>query len=309
MKRSSAMLAPLFASILWGGMYVVSKWSLPVIAPVTLSLIRITVGSVSLLIFVWFTKPNRSIPWRDWIGFSGLGLLVTITLVGQLVGTDLTNASQGSIFTMATPIFTVFLGVQFLDEQTTIRKIGGIAVAVLGVFLIVNSEYSLNSVLSSNFLGIGVFFFSSLAWAGFTVFGKPLIRRYSPLETAAYAAVTSVPITAVLLPLEWSVYERSFSIGEATPAMILALLYLGIMSTAVAWFLWYTGVEQVSAGTVSVYLFAQPAVGVALGAILLNEAIGPMFLLGAVVMSVGIYFVSTEREPSNPEQSREATRP
>lgn len=210
---------------------------------------------------------------------------------------------------MATPIFTVFLGVQFLDENISTRKIVGIAVAVLGVTCIVSSEYGLDSIATSNFIGIGLFFCSSLAWAGFTVFGKPLIRRYSPLETAAYAAITSVPMTALLLPLEWSIYERPFSFGEATPAVILALLYLGVMSTAVAWFLWYTGVERVSAGTVSVYLFAQPAVGVALGAIFLQESIGPMFLLGAFVMAVGIYLVSAERESSNREPSHEAAKP
>ncbi|WP_394351856.1 EamA family transporter [Halorubrum distributum] len=74
-----------------------------------------------------------------------------------------------------------------------------------------------------------------------------------------------------------------------------AVLYLGLASTAAAWFLWYKGLAYVSAGTVAVFFFAQPVVGAALGAALLGEALGPDFLAGGALMAVGIWIVSRER--------------
>ncbi|WP_408960314.1 DMT family transporter [Natrinema sp. 74] len=287
-------IGPLLASLMWGGMYVVSKWSLPVIGPITLGFFRVTIGALALMVIVQVTKPTRAVPRRDWIGFGVLGMFVTITIVGQFVGTDFTNASQGSIFTMATPIFTLVLGVHHLNETMTLRKLGGVAVAVGGVACIVFAQYGMSSIAASNYLGVGLFFTSSLAWASFTVFGKSLIQRYSPVEVAAYAALASVPMIAVFLPVDWILYERPFTLADLSPSVVLAILYLGIMSTAAAWYLWYTGLKYTSAGTVSIYLFAQPAIGVGLGVLVLHESVGPLFFLGAVVMSIGIYAVSTE---------------
>jgi len=67
------------------------------------------------------------------------------------------------------------------------------------------------------------------------------------------------------------------------------------LSTAVAWYCWYKGLETLDAGTVAVYFFAQPVVGAALGALLLGESIGPGFVAGGVILGVGIYLVSTAR--------------
>ena len=58
-------------------------------------------------------------------------------------------------------------------------------------------------------------------------------------------------------------------------------------------YLWYKGLEYADAGTVAVFFFVQPLVGTLLGALLLNEPVGPEFITGGVVMAVGIYVVST----------------
>ena len=66
-------------------------------------------------------------------------------------------------------------------------------------------------------------------------------------------------------------------------------------STAVAWYLWYKGLEYVSAGTVAAFFFTQPVVGGALGVVFLGESVGLGFVLGGVLMAVGVWIVSRER--------------
>ena len=64
-------------------------------------------------------------------------------------------------------------------------------------------------------------------------------------------------------------------------------------ATALAWYLWYKGIERAAASTTAVAFFAQPVVGIALGGLLLNEAIGPALVAGGVVLAVGVGLVST----------------
>lgn len=77
------------------------------------------------------------------------------------------------------------------------------------------------------------------------------------------------------------------------------MLYLGLASTAAAWYLRYKGLEYVDAGTVAVFFFAQPAVGAVLAALFLGEALGPAFTVGGAVMAAGVYVVSTARADSD----------
>ena len=300
-------LGPLLAATLWGGMYVVSKWGFESVPPVTLAFLRVFVGALTLLVAVRILYPQREFSRSDWYGFGVLGIWVAVTLTTQFVGTDLTTASEGALLTVLTPIFTLGFGIVVLDELLTRRKVTGMTVALGGTVVVLASRHSLTNLGAGSMLGIAMLVLASVGWAVYTVWGKPLVQRYSALETAAYSTALSVPMLGVLVPVE-------FGLTAATPATIVltlpivaAVFYLGVLSTAVAWYCWYKGVEYVETGTVAVYFFAQPAVAAALGAIFLGESLGPGFFTGGVVMAIGIYLVSTsEKQATDPETTPSA---
>jgi drug/metabolite transporter (DMT)-like permease len=294
----SPVLAPLVASAIWGGMYVVSKWGFASMPPLALACSRVVVGSLVLLVVVRTTTPPRDFSRRDWVGFAGLALVLTVSIASQFLGTDLTTAGQGSLVTVLTPVFTLALGVAVLDESLGPRKLGGAVLAFLGTALVLAGRYDPAVLTAGDLLGPGILVLAAATFAAYTAFGKPLIRRYSALETATYATVLSVPLFALLALAEYLWWDAGVVSVVVTPGLVAAVLYLGVVSTALAWYLWYKGMEEVDAGTVSVTFFAQPVVGVGLGALLLDEAIGPLFLLGGVVMAAGVYLVSTARADS-----------
>ncbi len=295
LSRRVLAFAPLLAAVFWGGMYVVSKWGFDAIPPITLGFLRVLLGAAVLVVLVRIYYPTRAFSRRDWYGFTFLGVWVAITMATQFVGTDLTTASEGSLITVLTPVFTVVLGVFVLDELITRRKSFGMGLALVGTVLVLAGQYDLVTIGAGSVMGIVMLIVASAGWAIYTVWGKPLIRRYSALETATYSTVIAVPMLAVLVPIE--LYVRDIAIGSipVTLPIIAAVLYLGVLSTAVAWYCWYKGLEFADAGTVAVYFFAQPLVGAALGALFLDETVGLGFVLGGVLMAVGIYFVSTEK--------------
>jgi len=115
--------------------------------------------------------------------------------------------------------------------------------------------------------------------------------------TATYSTVVAVPMLGVLALGELLVTGYAIEDLSLSPSLplVAAVLYLGLASTAAAWYLWYKGLEYVDAGTVAVFFFAQPVVGTVLGVVFLDERVGGGFLFGGAVMALGIYVVSTSR--------------
>ncbi|MFO8114953.1 MAG: DMT family transporter [Halorubrum sp.] len=287
-------LAPLAAAALWGGMYVVSKWGFALIPPVTLGFLRVALGAAAL----WLVVAGRggAAPTRaEWPTFVALGGWVTLTVATQFVGTGLTNASQGSLLTVLTPVFTVALGALVLGERVTATKAAGMAVAGVGTAVVLAGQYDLASVAGGNLLGVTLLLVGSAAWAAYTVWGLRAVRRYGALRAATYSSLASVPMLGALAVGELWYLGRSPAELPLTVESVSAVLYLGLAATAAAWYLWYKGLEYVPAGTVAAFFFAQPAVGAALGAGLLGEALGPGFLVGGALMAAGIWIVSVER--------------
>ena len=284
--------APLLAAGLWGGMYVVSKWGFSEIPPLTLVFLRVVIGAGVLYLGVRLTMPVRSFSRREWRRFATLAIWLTAALTTQFVGTDLTNASQGSLLTVLTPVFMVGLGVATLGEHLTRGKVVGTGLASVGTFIVLLGQYDVSTLTSGNLLGVGLLLFSAFSFAAFSAFGKPLIERYSALETATYATVLSVPMFGVFVPVELYMRPAALSSVSVTLPVIGAVLYLGVLSTAAAWYCWYKGMEYADASTVAVYFFAQPVVGIVLGSVLLGEETGISIMGGGALLVLGVFLVN-----------------
>ena len=297
MAVDRAALGPLLASAFWGGMYVVSKWGFSVVPPLTLGFLRVVLGGVVLYTVVRATSDVTVEP-ADYRQFAVLGAWVAATIATQFVGTELTNASQGSLLTILTPVFTVGLGAAVLGERVGRRKTVGVGIAVVGTLLVVAGQYDLRALLgggaTGSAAGVALLVVASLCWAGYTVWGVPVVRRHSGLTAATYSCLAAAAMLAPLSAVELYL-QRPPLADLLAPRALLTVLYLGLAATAAAWVLWYRGLETLPAGTVAVFFFAQPVVGAVLGAAFLDEAIGPWFALGGVVMAAGVWLVSTAR--------------
>lgn len=293
MRRHAFAAGPLAAAAIWGGMYVVSKWGFARIPPLTLGFLRVALGAAVLYAAVGQRRPELDA--GDRRRFLVLGGWVAATIATQFVGTELTSASQGSLLTVLTPVFTVALGAAVLDEAVTGRKLAGVALATAGTLVVLAGQYDLAATATGNAAGVALLLAASLCWAGYTVWGLPVVRRYSALTAATYSTVAATPMLAVGAAVELWVLRPPLA-PALSPGALLAVAYLGVASTALAWYLWYTGLAAVPAGTVAVFFFAQPVVGAALGALLLGEAVGAGFAAGGALMGLGIWVVSRERE-------------
>jgi drug/metabolite transporter (DMT)-like permease len=131
---------------------------------------------------------------------------------------------------------------------------------------------------------------ASLTWALYSVLIRKVTRDLDVLTASWIAFLGGLPLT---LPL--GIWEASSQgIGAITPAIVGGVLFLGIISTALAMYLWNFAFNVLDAGLASLTFFAQPLVGAWLGSMILGEEITALFLLGGMLIGIG-WLVASRR--------------
>ncbi len=277
------------AAAIWGGMYVVSKAVLDYIPPFTLLWLRYVTG----FILLWLLLVRQGL--RQPLGVDRK-LFVTIGLVGylvsvglQFVGTKLSSAHMGAILTSASPAFIVIFARWMLNEALTMRKILSVLAATTGVLIVIGFENGMahhgGSVLIGNIALLG----AAVTWALLSVLARKGSRKYSPLVITTYSIFWAMLMTTPIMVAEWFFMPVS---GLDRPLVWLAVLYLGVVSTAGAFYLWNKGMQLVEAGTGSLFFFLQPVVGAFLGWLVLGEKIGASFFIGGLIILLAVLAAS-----------------
>ena len=283
------LLSGLAAASIWGGMYVVSKIVLDVIPPFTLLTMRLALGILSLGIVIALrpkTNMTRSQAWQIFlVGFVGYG----VSLGFQFVGTKLSTASNGALVTSATPAFILIFAPFLLSEKTTYRRIVALIISTIGVIAVIDPR---NAELSPTlFWGNMSLLAAALTWALYSVLVRKVTRTTDVIASTAIMLAGGLPTGLLLGALE----IKNQGIGTITLGILGGILFLGIISTAIAMFLWNYAFAELPAAIASLTFFAQPVVGSLLGWIFLKESITPLFLVGGILIAIGLIISSTER--------------
>ncbi|MEZ0396258.1 MAG: DMT family transporter [Anaerolineales bacterium] len=290
MKHASltGILAGLSATAIWGGMYVVSKAVMAVIPPFSLIFLRLTLGMLSLAL-VLPTRKARRITARQFRDIFLAGLVgYGVSLGFQFVGTNLSTAANGALVTSATPAFVLLFAALILKERISLRRLLALILATVGVLAVIDPRAA--QLSPQLFWGNLSLVAAALTWALYSVLVRRATRAVDVLTTSLIAFAGGLP---VCLPL--GIWEAAvIGYGAITPGVIAGVLFLGIISTALAMFLWNTAFARLEAGVAALTFFAQPVVGAALGAIFLGDKITPLFLAGGALIAAGLVIASRE---------------
>lgn len=271
------------AAGIWGGLYVVSKAVLHVIPPWVLLDMRLALGAASL----WLLTRARGLrlpPLREQAALAGVGFLgLTLSLGLQFIGTALTTAATGALVTSASPAFIVLFAALWLGERLTAVRLLALASASAGVAVIVlRPEARLSGDLAGDLALLG----AGLTWAAYTVLAKRASARWGSLTVTT--AATAWAFLFTLPPAVLEARTRHFVLPQE-PAVWLGVLYIGFISTALAFYLWNRGFERLDANTGALFFFVQPVSGALLGHWFLGEPLGWRLLAGGGLILLGVW--------------------
>lgn len=286
-KTIIGLLCGLAAASIWGGMYVVSKVVLEVIPPFSLLSIRLILGVMTLIVVI-AVRGKTGVTKRQFLDSFIVGIVgYGISLGFQFVGTKLSTASNGALVTSATPAFVLLFAPHLLNEKTTLRGITALVISSLGVVAIIDPRTV--DFSSSLFLGNLSLLAAALTWALYSVLVRKGAQSSDLLVSSAIMLAGGLPSSAL-----FGVFEVSKQgIGGITTGIIGGILFLGIISTALAMFLWNYAFATLPASVASLTFFAQPVVGTFLGWFILGEQITPFFILGGILIGLGLVISST----------------
>ena len=272
-------LIPLFAAfVLWGSQYVISKIALRTVPPVTLLALRYLVSVPALFIVLRLRHALTPIKKGDWpilfaIGFTGYFASFCL----QMLGINRLTGSVSSLLGAMNPIFIPILAALFLHERITPAKIACVALSMAGVVVIVGVDGTVDAS------GALLMLASVFLWSTASIIIRRVSGRYDPMQIALIAILCALPFT-----VGWSLIELQSAPCSFTLESVLAVLYMGVLGTAVTHSLWNYSLRVMDASFCSMFYPMQPLVSSILGVLFLHEAVTPGFVIGALMICCGI---------------------
>ncbi|MFI6414317.1 EamA family transporter [Streptomyces sp. NPDC050585] len=269
-SRAAVIAVTALAPVSWGTTYAVTTEFLPPDRPLFTGLMRALPAGLTLLA-VTRTLPSGAWWWRSAVlgalnigAFFPLLFLAAYRLPG---GVAAVVASLG-------PLFVIGLATLLLGERPTARALLAAVAAAFGVSLVV-----LTAGAAFDLVGVVAGVLSSASMAAGTV----LTKRWGRPEGVGPLAMTGWQLTAgglVIAPV-------AFLLEGAPPALdgdaLLGYAYLALANTAVAYWLWFRGIERLTATSVTLLGPLSPLTAAVVGWAALGQALGPVQLAGMAI--------------------------
>jgi drug/metabolite transporter (DMT)-like permease len=289
-ERRLAEAGVLAVVLIWSANFVVVKAAVTALGPFTFTSLRYVVAALTLLAILrwrtgslrWPAGYGRQLFLMGAFGFGAYQLLWSLGL------TQIT-AGDSALLIAASPVFTALLaGAVGMDRLTT-PKLAGALIAFTGVAVVIaaGNELSLGTSLIGDLLTLG----AAGLWAVYTTAGARILRTVDPLPATTWTVVAGA---IVLVP--FGAWEAA-NAGPVTltPEVIVAIFYAGALAAGIANVFVFNAIRLVGPTRVTATQFLIPAGAVILGAMFLDEPIGPAQVVGGAIILFGVWLT---RRPS-----------
>lgn len=289
-SKTFVYLEALFAVVVWGASFIATKIAVGQISPVSVVWMRFAIGIPILLVAVFMRKQFAFPKGNEWAYFALLGFLgISFHQWLQSNGLQTSQATTTAWIVSTSPVFIALLAWVVLKEKLSWIQISGIALAMLGVLVVV-SKGNLASVTLGNFGTVGDFLIlvSAVNWAAFSI----LSRR-------GFQTHPSTRLTFWVMTLGWLITTVAFVAGKNYTEITQldsrgwwAMIFLGVFTTGLAYIAWFDVLSQLPAAQSGAFLFLEPPASMVVAAIVLFEKITWASIIGGVVIILGVWLVN-----------------
>lgn len=248
---------------------------------------RVLLTSVSLLFLLNVPRLYRTLPRRDIINFSLIGIIVAVHWVTFYGAIKLSNASVCLVCMATASFFTSLLEPLILKQKFNPYEAG------LGLLIIPGMVLITNNLDISLWAGIPVALLSAFLAALFSVYNKKFVARASVMQITYLELSSAWFFLTMCLPLYFFISGTSFA--EMLPERKIDWVYLGILAllcTTLAYYLALWALKELSAFASNLTVNLEPVYGILLAVVILNEdeELNPDFYLGSAVIVLAVLF-------------------
>ncbi len=275
--------------LIWGANFAVTKDAVHQTDPYVYNAARLTISTAFLALVAWRSGlwPAGLARRRDLIAMVALGLLGTVGYqLCAYAGIVRTTAGNAALMVSTVPAWTAL--VAWLAGAERLRPIAwaGLVVAFAGACQL---SFAKGADLSGSTTGDLLCLVSAAFWGAYTALSRPLLARHGAAALAFWTMV-------LVLPIMWiPALEPLPTAPLATPRILFALGFGGLLSSGLSYVLWNRAIAEVGPSAPAAYNNLVPVVAMACGALFLDESIGPRHVVGVALVLSGLTLIRRGR--------------
>ena len=284
--RLKAYFYLIIVTIIWGLAEPVIKYTLGGVPPLLFLTYRF--GLSAFLAVVIFAITGVKFPKDKKVIFELVlyGFISTLSLVLLFFGLDKTTVLDAVLINLVNPLIISVGGVYFLKEHITKKEKFGMAIALAGTIVTVAEPLIQNGYGFVGLSGNILIFFYLLATAASAVLAKKLLRaEVNPLFLTNFFFILGF---AVLLPFTLPRYNLS-DLVVIPFSYHLGVAFMAILSGSLAYYLSNKAQKTIEVSEAALFSYLYPIISIPLAVLWLKESISLTFVLGAIIVTVGIF--------------------
>ena len=271
-------------ALIWASAFFNIKIATYSFGPITIAFFRIFFGAIPVIILCLIKKIKIEAFSKDWLWFASIGfinLVIPFFLIAY--GVQKIQSNLAAILMATTPLSATILAHFFTEnEKFNWLKSVGILIGFLGIVFLFSDKILIND--ENIFYALSI-----LLGSTFYVIGGILTLRISNKRNENVTASILIWGSIIVFPVVMY-FEQPWTLSPRLDSMI-ALLYLGVFPTGVAWLLRFNILKHNGLIFQSQVAYLIPIFGVILGFLFLNELITSKVLVSLSLVILGIYLV------------------
>lgn len=286
MVRWAGFVFALGATMIWSGNFIVARGLNEAVNPATLALLRWFTACLALSPLAGITAWKKRLVIRNNILYllptAFLGVTVFNTLI--YVAAHTSTALNLSLIATSTPVFIIIFARIFLGEPITMARLGGLALAISGVVLLI-TRADLSILLNLSFaVGDLWMIMAAVIFGGYSI----LIRK-KPVEISQSVFLMSTFLLGFAMLVPWAGLEIMF---KGMPVLdmdiIWSVLYIGVGASLAAFFLWTRAIEIIGPSAAGLIYYTLPLFSGLAAFLILDEPVGWVHAASGVMVFGGI---------------------
>ena len=277
----------ILTAVFWGGTFIAGRIVARDVLPFSAAFLRFAIASIFLFPFVW--KVEWKLPRID---RSFIVPILFLGLTGVFAynyfffkGLQSIDAGRASLIIALNPVMISFFSSILFKEELTFIKIIGILLSVTGALTVISRGNPLQIFHGNIGWGELNIFCCVLSWVSFSLIGKAILGKIPPLTAICYSSFAGTIALIVPACMEglW------FSFRAYSGNSWCGLFYLGFFGTVLGFVWYYEGIKAIGPMKAGLFINVVPLSAVFLSYFLLNEPLSLSLLIGALLVSSGIF--------------------
>jgi len=267
----------------------VAKGAVAEIAPLVFAFFRFSLASAVFIAIIairksFFPFEKKDLPMLLLLSF----LIYPVNQTFFLIGISYTLPTHAALLYASTPVWVYLLSISRKEEKASRGKTVGIALALAGVIAFF-AEKGI-ALKWDYFLGNFLVIIAVWAWAAYSVLGRPLVRKRGAFTVTAWASIIGA---LIYFPL--GIYHAaSFDYSHVGIVGWSGVAYTAILTSVIAYTLWYWGIKHFSPSRVAVFMYLQPVVAAILAYFILYERLSSGSIISGLIILAGVFI--TQRD-------------